>query len=242
MSKSDQKEYYEEVAKATNLWELDKRDNRFYMDMMRFDGLLELMPKKAHKVLDLGCGDGYLSWLLAQTGHAVTALDLSQNRLTKFNELANEYKITQAIGDVRKTGLATASFDVVICSEVIEHIPDYERVVAEAFRVLQPGGLALFSVPNNETLKVLTCPHCLKPFNRNGHLHSFNTENLPPIFEKIGFQKITAKRVRSKIMNQIQYHTHMKYGGMLKFFDGLLARLFPTYNFYLIIAAWKPIK
>ncbi|MCK5738087.1 class I SAM-dependent methyltransferase [bacterium] len=242
MSNSDQKKYYEKVAKATNLWELDTRNNRYYMDVLRFDRLLELIPPKTRQILDLGCGDGYLSWLLAKAGHQVTALDISQNRLKKFNELAAEYNITQTIGDIRETGLAAASFDGAVCSEVIEHIPDYERVIAETFRVLRPGGLALFSVPNDETLITLTCPHCLKSFHQNGHLHSFNTQNLPLIFEKVGFQLIVVKRVRSKIMNQIQYHTHMKYGVMLKFFDGLLAKLFPNANFYLVIAARKPTK
>lgn len=115
---------------------------------------LNLEP--GHKVLDLGCGEGrhaITAWLEAPV--QVVGLDLGAADLTTAASRAREFDAPgqeeRALGWVRGSGLelpfADATFDRVICAEVLEHIPDYESVLAEIRRVLKPGGMLVVSVP-----------------------------------------------------------------------------------------------
>ncbi|MGN6795543.1 MAG: class I SAM-dependent methyltransferase, partial [Streptosporangiaceae bacterium] len=99
------------------------------------------------RILDVGCGDGFATGVAAARlpGHHVAALDWSAPslRLARARGLA-----------VLRAGLDTglpiksASVDVVIMSEVIEHLVDTDSAVEEAHRVLKPGGSLLLSTPN----------------------------------------------------------------------------------------------
>ncbi|MBN1348405.1 class I SAM-dependent methyltransferase [candidate division KSB1 bacterium] len=236
----DQKKYYESVAQELNLWSLDKRQNRYFQDMIRYDNILKLIPRQRLTILDLGCGDGYLSYLMAQKGHRVTSLDLSQARLDKFRQIAEDFGITQKTGDIKHTGIDEQTFDLIVSSEVLEHIEGYEEAIIEAYRLLKPGGLFIVSVPHDEPLKQFICPHCLKSFYRDGHVNRFNRVNLPQALAEQGLEIEKIKTVRSKILNQLQYHLKLKYGSIVKLLDRFLVGLLPRYTFYLITVARKP--
>lgn len=108
------------------------------------------------RVLDLGCGEGRHA-ITAYLNQSVTvvALDLAAADLNtaqqRFNEFHDANDASRSVSFLRASGLllpfADSTFDKVICSEVLEHVPDYERVIAEIHRVLKPGGLFAVSVP-----------------------------------------------------------------------------------------------
>lgn len=236
----EEQKYYESVAEELNLWTLSKRHNRYFQDMIRYDRILKNLPKQPQKILDLGCGDGYLSFLMAQQGHQVVSLDLSLNRLKKFRDIAREYGIEQKIGDVKQTGLKDQSFDVIVTSEVLEHIEGYPAVLLEAARLLKANGVLIITVPHDEPQKLLTCPHCLKQFYRDGHVNRFNRENLKNALIKQKYDVLQTTVFRSKILNQMQYHLKLKYGTLIKLMDSILSAIFPKRTLYLMLIARKP--
>ncbi len=108
------------------------------------------------KVLDLGCGEGrhaITAYLQQQVD--VVALDLSVSDLAiareRFDEFRKPADSDRSVTFLRASGLclpfADGTFDKVICSEVLEHIPDYESMLSEIRRVLKRGGLFAVSVP-----------------------------------------------------------------------------------------------
>ena len=107
-------------------------------------------------VLDLGCGEGRhaITAYLKEHVHVI-GLDLSSSDLntaqTRFREFEASDDSGRSVEFLRASGLnlpfADASFDKVICAEVLEHIPDYQSVLAEIQRVLKPGGQFAVSVP-----------------------------------------------------------------------------------------------
>jgi len=104
------------------------------------------------RVLDLGCGAGFLANDLAARGHAVTGLDRTPENLT----IARAHDVTRTatydVGDACALPYADASFDVVCAMDLLEHVEDPEALVAEAGRVLAPGGLFFFHTFNRTWL------------------------------------------------------------------------------------------
>jgi SAM-dependent methyltransferase len=99
-------------------------------------------------VVDVGCGDGMATDLAARAnpGHRFVGLDWSADALRQ----ARSRGLTLVRAEVEPTGLpiASASTDVVIMSELIEHLVDPDTALEEAWRVLRPGGTLLLSTPN----------------------------------------------------------------------------------------------
>jgi 2-polyprenyl-6-hydroxyphenyl methylase/3-demethylubiquinone-9 3-methyltransferase len=103
-------------------------------------------------VLDLGCGGGFLSNYLATRGHAVTGLDNTPENLTVARAHDRTGTVTYTLGDACALPFADASFDVVCAMDLIEHVEEPERLIAEVGRVLAPGGLFFFHTFNRTWL------------------------------------------------------------------------------------------
>lgn len=103
------------------------------------------------RVLDVGCGGGILSESMARRGAEVTGIDLGEKAL----KVAQLHKLESgAAVDYRLVSVEAlaeeqpASFDVVTCMEMLEHVPDPEAVVAACGRLVKPGGRVFFSTLN----------------------------------------------------------------------------------------------
>jgi SAM-dependent methyltransferase len=97
-------------------------------------------------VADVGCGEGYLTLEAARWARHVVAIDRSTDVLARGRELAARRRrtnITWKKGTLEKLPLADASVDVVLLSQALHHAGDPARALAEAARVLRPGGRVL---------------------------------------------------------------------------------------------------
>lgn len=233
------REYYENVSAQLSFWDLPRNSPRYYQDMLRYDVITAIMPKSAKKILDIGCGDGYLSYMLAKRGKQTISVDFSMNRLKKLDRISNSNEILRIQTDATQLGLVSGTFDAVICSEVIEHIEDFMAVLKEAYRTLQTGGTLIVTVPNKERIKHIICPHCQKSFNQDGHLHHFDKESLSAALMEAGFKVTRSKTFRHRLLNHLQYHTKMKYGFFLRNLDRLFSTLTREFTWYLLTAGQK---
>lgn len=90
-------------------------------------------------VLDAGCGEGVLSWYLAERGAKVTAMDISTPNLENAKSFLNKRgvldRVTLVQGDAEHLPFPDASFDWVVSSHVLEHLPDFEQGLSELHRV-----------------------------------------------------------------------------------------------------------
>jgi SAM-dependent methyltransferase len=148
-------------------------------------------------VLDLGCGEGrhviaaYLEGEVLSVGVDLALEDLRTTR-DKFQPFARPDDTSRRFGLTSATALslpfADDTFDKVICSEVLEHIPDYRGALREIERVLKPGGLFCASVPRRWPEKL--CWALSSAYHRvpGGHLRIFRAERLCREIEQLGFQ------------------------------------------------------
>lgn len=96
------------------------------------------------RVLDIGCGGGFLSNYLAGAGHEVTGVDQAADALSVAarHDATRTARYEQA--DALRLPYANGSFDVVCAMDFLEHVEEPERAIAEAARVLSAGGLFFF--------------------------------------------------------------------------------------------------
>jgi 2-polyprenyl-6-hydroxyphenyl methylase/3-demethylubiquinone-9 3-methyltransferase len=105
------------------------------------------------KVLDMGCGAGFLTHELASAGHEVTGVDLSEESLNVARKLDKKGSYLRA--DVTAIPLESESFDAVCAMDLLEHVENPKAVVQEASRLLKPGGLFFFHTFNRTFLSWL---------------------------------------------------------------------------------------
>ena len=118
---------------------------------LRLNYINQRAPLLGKNVLDVGCGGGILSESMAALGAVVTGIDLSDKALqvAKLHLLESGKKV-----DYRKVAVEQlaaehpASFDVVTCLEMLEHVPDPASVIKACATLVKPGGQVFFSTLN----------------------------------------------------------------------------------------------
>lgn len=125
------------------------------------------------RVLDVACGAGFLANPLARAGHRVTGIDLSAPSLAVARAHDVTGRVDYRIMDARGLVFPDASFDAVTMMDFLEHVEDPGAVLAEAARVLRPGGLLLFHTFNRTALADLVVIRGVRWAVRNTprHLH-----------------------------------------------------------------------
>jgi len=152
------------------------------------------------RVLDLGCGEGrhaIAAWLRHEV-HCV-GIDLSAGDVRRAAEKAAPFNasvepssrrsIGFGVGDALRLPFADHCFDVVICSEVLEHIGPYREVLAEIRRVLKPGGVFAASVPRAWPERICWWLSDAYHANEGGHIRIFASGELEGEIESLGFRR-----------------------------------------------------
>ncbi|MDC0573525.1 class I SAM-dependent methyltransferase [Luminiphilus sp.] len=145
--------------------------------------------------LDIGCGEGRHSLAAyAYSGVYALGLDLSEqdlataaSRIADMQAHAPSGEIGFGAGDATRLPIADERVDVVIASEILEHIPDYLQVLKEAMRVLKPGGRLCISVPRQWPEWV--CWQLSEGYRTSpgGHIRIFDATHLRREVQRYGF-------------------------------------------------------
>jgi ubiquinone/menaquinone biosynthesis C-methylase UbiE len=166
--------------------------------------ILSLDLKKGDRVVDLGCGNGYYSYLLSHMPvkldiHAIDPDKLAVKDAKLFNP--NYKKVKYKIGSIEKTPYPTSYFDKAVMSEVIEHVENDKKALQEIRRILKPGGVLILTTPNadfpffwdpiNWTLGKLFNTHFKSGFWAgiwNQHDRLYRKKELISLLKNIGFK------------------------------------------------------
>lgn len=106
------------------------------------------LPAKPRDVLDLGTGNGGVAFAFANCpDYRVAALDVGRNPVLRDVARATGLPVRYALASGRALPYGTASFDIVLLIETIEHVAEARRMGEEIMRILRPGGVCLVSTP-----------------------------------------------------------------------------------------------
>ncbi len=232
------KEYYEEAGRENNIWNWRGQKFEYYREMLRYNKLAGVIGGKKYDILDLGCGDGFLSCMLAERGHRVDAMDISGERLSKFAERAKKLNVRQICGSVFEYDFS-GEYDVIVSSEVLEHLEDYKSVLRTVCRILKPGGRLVVSVPYRERINTCKCPYCMKEFNMYGHLHSFDEKVFQDLSVELGLNITGIKTLNNKLTTYMSKFGPLKTYTLYRLFDGLASILNKKMDTHMIVEMWK---
>jgi 2-polyprenyl-3-methyl-5-hydroxy-6-metoxy-1,4-benzoquinol methylase len=186
------REFYEqEYERDTRITSIP--DDHAFMYAQTF-GELRPYLRPGLKVLDLGCNDGNLSLYMARKGCDVLGIDLARNAVECARQSAGHYGIKNARFesiDFVRDWREPAAFDLVLCSHVIEHVPDDRQFARKIAAALKPGGTLLLFTPtphasHYRAIKFLTGRY--KHDEDVGHLRRYTRQSAMAVFADSGLE------------------------------------------------------
>ncbi|MFZ1291951.1 MAG: class I SAM-dependent methyltransferase [Melioribacteraceae bacterium] len=224
-----------------NIWNANKNTKLYKNEMLRNHNLFNIIKKQTYveKIIDIGCGTGYLDYLMAKDRKQITGVDLSKSSLSLFKEVADKFGIKQIHENLFNIELK--NFDLVISQEVLEHLENYESAISKMSEFIKENGFGLFCVPYNENLnaKMINDPTTGERIHKVGHLHSFTKEKLEMSIEKSGFKLIKSFLLVNKRTNKLFANLKIPVNSYTLFIDKIMNSLFPHKAAYLAVLCKK---
>jgi SAM-dependent methyltransferase/glycosyltransferase involved in cell wall biosynthesis len=148
-----------------------------YEHLHRYAYATEFVQQK--RVLDLACGEGYGSYLLARTAESVMGIDIDENSIKHARNKYIKHNLEFKVGSITEVPITGERlFDVAICFEALEHIEDHHKLLGEVKRLLTPEGVFIVSTPNKTV-------YTDEPqFNNPFHVHELYFDEFRELFEK----------------------------------------------------------
>src|SRR5450755_5169911 len=176
------RDYYEE------LWER-LPDRLEPPDLLLRAAFAQANVQAGERVLDLGCGEGDLTAVLARAGARTLGVEVAEAALARARRRHPELSFERVPID-DPLPLADGAFDVVWASEVIEHVADTARWLSEVRRVLAPRGRLLVTTPSHGRLPIALggLERFAEPLG--DHLHLYTRRSLGEILAQFGFAEI----------------------------------------------------
>jgi 2-polyprenyl-6-hydroxyphenyl methylase/3-demethylubiquinone-9 3-methyltransferase len=148
----DQSEIAKFSALAHRWWDKNSEFKPLHaINPLRLGWIKSFVELNGKSALDVGCGGGILAEALAQSGAQTTGIDLSEKALkvAELHALESGAQVNyQAISAESLALTESASFDVVTCMEMLEHVPDPASVVKACATLAKPGATLFFSTLN----------------------------------------------------------------------------------------------
>jgi len=144
-----------------------------------------LGPKRPQSILELGCGEGFGTLLLAEEGHRVTAVDFDEEAVAHAKASIPNQNVQFIQSSFFTFQPQEASFDAVVSLDVIEHIDasEEDKFLELIYKALKPGGVAIIGTPN------ITASAYASKQSEIGHINLFSQERLHQLMSKY-FQNV----------------------------------------------------
>jgi 2-polyprenyl-3-methyl-5-hydroxy-6-metoxy-1,4-benzoquinol methylase len=165
--------------------------------------------KETSKVLDIGCGNGNIALALGSLGFNVKGIDVDDASIETANSINTFANVAFEVADANKFTI-NDEYDVVICSEVLEHLPHPEELVQSAHRILKPGGIMIVTVPNGYGPRETIMTKPMQWMMRKGY-----TRQLVKVKKAFGYANAT-EQSSNPDLTHIQFFSRTKLTNMMQ--------------------------
>lgn len=202
------------------------RQNMTYYLCLQMLGKALGARSKTQRVLDVGCGVGALSLFCAQEENIVVGIDVAPDAIEIAQRAARAAQLPNCAFAVGELGLGKGSFDLVICSEILEHVADESAFLHRVASQLRVGGMLYLSSPSRDVATYQW--GWLDKFDKEvGHLRRYSENELRNLIESHGFVVEHIRSVESPLRNAL-YTT--KLGFLVRYIRGPLVPLFHLFD------------
>jgi len=201
-----------------------KRNNFTYRLIIReVEKILLKIKRNNVIILDYGCGIGTLAFYLASKGYNITGVDVSPLSIRLCNKSAKEMNLSGLAkfnlnkDFLKKLKKTSGKFDLIICSEVIEHVQNDIKLLKKLSGILNKGGYFLLTTPSKNA--PLFKMGLAKLFDiRVGHLRRYTEKDLTKKVEKASFKIIKVIKTEGIIRNSL--FLFPIFGNLVRFIKG----------------------
>ena len=192
--------------------------DREYEDQADRMAVRKLLPKRMASFADIGGGYGRLANEYLKRARKVYLFDYSKTELEQAKEIYGD-KLETKQGDIYKLPFKDGELDGLIMVRVTHHLEHLDKALAELYRVLKPGGVAVVEVANKRTLPKMARwatrrskenPFSKKPSNYTeisaGGFYNYHPKYVEEMFQKIGFKRervLSVSNFRSKGLKKV---------------------------------------
>lgn len=184
--------------------------------------IIRQVPHSAKKILDVGCGRAWVASHFTPKNVQVCSMDISSINTAKALEKVPSEHHSAVVADAFSLPFKTGTFDCIIASEVIEHVPDPQRFITSLLKILSKGGSLIISTPYKETIQYSLCVHCNCPTPHHAHLHSFDKPKLEGYTNETPKSEVRTFTFANKALIKLRTNVLLKYFpyGIWKLIDG----------------------
>ena len=176
----------------------------------RYQEILDLgSPKSNSIIMDIGSGGGGVISLLKQPDLFYLPIDLSDTNLKRIKEMSGNNTLP-VNGDTYHLPFINDSVDLIIMSEVVEHLSEPLEALKEVRRIMHPEGKLVVSVPYKEEISYQICIHCNKPTPTHSHLHSFTIESFRDLLIDSGLIPVKLSKNLNKVINRLHLNYYLR--------------------------------
>lgn len=176
-----------------NRKEFYNQKSPYRMNATRRRHILDLIPSGTKTVLDVGCGEGDLAHALKERGYVVTGVDVSSRALEEADSVLHDSVCFDVESAEWPKEMMERKFDLIVASEVLEHLFDPAAFLRKATDILSPNGKIIITIPNflfwKKRLKLIRGIFYYeeKGLWDSGHIRFFTVKTAREFFNKEGF-------------------------------------------------------
>ena len=186
------KEVQEEIASDDIHFKFYNSKNPFvrYIHRKRLEIISKLIDNsKGLRVLEVGCGDGFVLKALESKGTELYGIDISPKRVERAKRLVPSAKVYEV--NAETLPFENNCFNVTVCSEALEHIENPQKAVEEMIRVTKEPGDMIISVPNELNWRIARLLLLRFPLRISDHINKFSIKELDSMFGRKHKQLLT---------------------------------------------------
>jgi len=225
----------ESIARLWTIWATNPFLRAQYYPAYYYEAMLDEARRHLGRVevaADIGCGSGTVISVLREKGigDRLIGVDIAEESLALLRtRFAQDPRCAFQMGSIDRTGLPSASCDLVVCTETLEHLfpPDFTAGLTEIARVLRPGGRFVATLPLEERPNFVACPECAAIFTPYQHmLFNFTIAELGVALGRQGLEIVHVIHPIDTGVPRRAWKRWLRDRVLRPFFPGLTRRLF----------------